>query len=62
MGAKGHSAKPVDFTAADGMECAVALQQKGAILDRFGLFTAHIGGSFVNIYFDDLEYTAGSGR
>ena len=31
---------------------------KGAALDRFGLFTAHIGGSFVRIYFDDLQYTA----
>lgn len=31
---------------------------KGATLDRFGLFTAHIGGSFVRIYFDDLTYTA----
>lgn len=31
---------------------------KGAILDRFGLFTTHRGGSFVRIYFDDLKYTA----
>jgi hypothetical protein len=30
----------------------------GATLDRFGLFTTHIGGSYVKIYFDDLAYTA----
>jgi hypothetical protein len=30
---------------------------KGAAFDRFGLFTAHLGGSFVRIYFDDLKYT-----
>ena len=29
----------------------------GAIFDRFGLFTSHIGGSYVKIYFDDLAYT-----
>jgi hypothetical protein len=28
-----------------------------ASFDRFGLFTAHIGGSYVRIYFDDLSYT-----
>jgi len=32
---------------------------KGAHFDRFGLFTNHIGGSFVKIYLDDLTYTAG---
>jgi hypothetical protein len=32
---------------------------KGASFDRFGLFTGHRGGSFVRIYFDDLQYTAG---
>lgn len=31
---------------------------KGAIFDRFGLFTGHRGGSYVRIYFDDLKYTA----
>jgi hypothetical protein len=31
---------------------------KGASFDRFGLFTTHRGGSFVKIYFDDLNYTA----
>jgi hypothetical protein len=35
---------------------------KGATLDRFGLFTTHRGGSFVRVYFDDLKYTARSGR
>lgn len=38
---------------------------KGATLDRFGLFTTHVGGSFVRIYFDELTYTiaaSGSGR
>jgi hypothetical protein len=29
----------------------------GATFDRFGLFTSHIGGSYVRIYFDDLAYT-----
>lgn len=33
---------------------------KGARLDRFGLFTGHLGGSFVRVYFDDLKYTAAS--
>lgn len=37
-------------------------KQKGAVLDRFGLFTTHRGGSFVRIYFDDLTYTAGVER
>jgi hypothetical protein len=32
-------------------------QSVGAVLDRFGLFTSHIGGSYVRIYFDDLAYT-----
>ncbi len=31
---------------------------RGATFDRFGLFTTHIGGSYVKIYFDDLAYTA----
>lgn len=30
---------------------------KGAVFDRFGLFTGHRGGSYVRIYFDDLKYT-----
>jgi hypothetical protein len=30
----------------------------GATFDRFGLFSPHIGGSYVRIYFDDLSYTA----
>jgi hypothetical protein len=29
----------------------------GATFDRFGLFTSHIGGSYVKIFFDDLVYT-----
>jgi hypothetical protein len=33
-------------------------KEKGAALDRFGLFTTHRGGSFVRIYFDDVSYTA----
>ena len=36
-------------------------KEKGAVLDRFGLFTTHRGGSFVRIYFDDLAYTAVAG-
>ncbi len=35
-------------------------KEKGAVLNRFGLFTTHRGGSFVRIYFDDITYTAGS--
>ncbi len=31
---------------------------KGANFNRFGLFTAHHGGNFLKIYFDDLHYTA----
>jgi hypothetical protein len=34
---------------------------RGATLDRFGLFTTHIGGSYVRIYFDDLKYTTAVG-
>jgi hypothetical protein len=33
-------------------------KEKGAKLDRFGLFTAHHGGNFLKIYLDDLYYTA----
>src|SRR5207302_370744 len=29
----------------------------GALFDRFGIFTSHIGGSYVRVYFDDLAYT-----
>jgi hypothetical protein len=32
-------------------------KERGATLDRFGIFTTHIGGSYVKIYFDDLAYT-----
>ena len=32
-------------------------KRTGATFDRFGLFTTHIGGSYVKIYFDDLVYT-----
>lgn len=35
---------------------------QGAKLDRFGLFTAHHGGNFLKIFFDDLEYTATAAR
>jgi hypothetical protein len=35
---------------------------RGATMDRFGLFTTHRGGSYVKIYVDDLQYTAGSPR
>lgn len=31
---------------------------KGATFDRFGLFTANIGGSYVKIYLDDVTYTS----
>jgi hypothetical protein len=34
-------------------------ESKGATFDHFGLFTTHRGGSYVKIYFDDLQYTAG---
>jgi len=33
-------------------------KEKGATLDRFGLFTINRGGAYVKIYFDDLTYTA----
>ena len=32
----------------------------GATFDRFGIFTSHIGGSYVKIFFDDLVYTSAS--
>jgi hypothetical protein len=32
----------------------------GATFDRFGIFTSHIGGSYVKIFFDDLAYTSGA--
>jgi hypothetical protein len=35
---------------------------KGAVLDRFGLFTGHRGGSFVRLYFDELNYTVARQR
>ncbi len=34
-------------------------KERGATFDRFGLFTTHIGGSYVKIYFDDISYTTG---
>jgi hypothetical protein len=37
-------------------------KEKGAVLDRFGLFTTHRGGSFVRIFFDDLQYSAGAAK
>ena len=33
-------------------------KEKGAVLDRFGLFTAHLGGHYIKVYLDDLKYTA----
>jgi hypothetical protein len=33
-------------------------REMGAKFNRFGLFTAHHGGNFLKIYFDDLKYTA----
>jgi hypothetical protein len=32
-------------------------QARNGHFDRFGLFTNHIGGSFVKVYLDDLKYT-----
>jgi hypothetical protein len=32
-------------------------KSRGASFDRFGLFTSHIGGAFVEVYLDDLQYT-----
>ena len=34
----------------------------GAFFDRFGLFTTHVGGGAVKIYFNDLTYTTGKPR
>ena len=34
------------------------VRAEGALLDRFGIFSSHVGGSKVKIYLDDLEYTA----
>jgi hypothetical protein len=33
-------------------------KEEGATFDRFGVFTSNIGGQMVQIYFDDLKYTA----
>lgn len=33
-------------------------KSKNASFDRFGLFTNHIGGSFVKLYLDDVKYTS----
>ena len=56
----------VSLSAGERVDLSVTLplkpgdKAKGATLDRFGLFTTHIGGNFVRIYFDDLTYTSGS--
>jgi hypothetical protein len=34
------------------------VKAQGARFDRFGLFTANVGGQIVRIYLDDLKYTA----
>jgi hypothetical protein len=50
----------------DGQVCALDLETKdratGASFDRFGICTPWIDGNSVSIYFDDLQYTAASGR
>ena len=33
-------------------------RKAGAAFDHFGVFNGHIGGSYVEVYFDDLEYSA----
>ena len=37
-------------------------KELGATFDRFGLFTAHIGGSYVKLFLDDLVYTTSVNR
>jgi hypothetical protein len=34
------------------------IKKEGATLDRFGLFTSQVGGQMVNIFLDDVSYTA----
>jgi len=36
--------------------------QTGATFDRFGIFNVQEGGSFVELYLDDLKITAVSSR
>ncbi|HYR57940.1 MAG TPA: hypothetical protein VEO95_04900, partial [Chthoniobacteraceae bacterium] len=40
------------------LNIAKARRAEGAQLDRFGLFSAAVGGSRVKIYLDDIEYSA----
>lgn len=46
----------------DGQEVVLALPhehlQQGAVFDRFGLFNMQSGGWHVEVYFDDVTYTA----
>ena len=49
----------------DGQEVTVPLHERmrksGAAFDRFGFLSWHRGGHFVEIYFDDLRFTAQAG-
>jgi len=38
------------------------IKKEGATLDRFGLFTSQIGGQMVNLFLDDISYTANPAR
>ena len=41
------------------LELESAARKGNAVFDRFGFLSWHRGGHYVEIYFDDIEYTAG---
>ncbi|MDB6121081.1 MAG: hypothetical protein JWQ71_74 [Pedosphaera sp.] len=44
------------------IEVKSADEKRGATFDRFGIFNVQSGGHFVEIYLDDLTYTAGPAK
>src|SRR5262249_41393080 len=44
------------------LDLAPGHREQGARFDRFGLITMQRGGHFLQLYVDDLRYTAGPGR
>jgi hypothetical protein len=47
---------------AQTMPLPVGVRQGGATLDRFGLSNVQSGGTYVELYLDDLRYTVARGR
>lgn len=61
--AEGRGRITVTFDGKDQvLELAKGLKERGATFDRFGIFAQQQGGQYVEVYLDDLAYTAGRAK